>query len=117
MTIPEGSRVVITDGGGSSEAAPFGLIVVPVTSELIFADQAIVLHVHELRVHGKLSIGAVTCRITGPVRMVFHGAAADVLELVSGEGSAPAASQPLSVPGKPGKGLVFISKSKKTRGP
>ena len=100
VTLPEGARVLLSGSGGSSAAAPFGLIVVPASSALVLDDAAIELHVHEIRVHGHLLGGAAACRLEGPVRMVFHGTRAGTLA-----GADPAAP-PLSVAGAPSKGLV-----------
>jgi hypothetical protein len=71
----------------ATEAQPYGLIVVPAGAELVLADEAITLHVEELRVHGKLLVGSPSCRLTGPIDFVFHGSKPNGTQPTVGEGN------------------------------
>ena len=72
VTIPDGVKVVVTQSLGGS---PFGLITVPVSSELIFAPNAsgIELHATGVRVDGALRAGAESCRLSTPLTITLHG--------------------------------------------
>ena len=72
VTIPPHTQVLLSDSAGSSSDMPFGLIIVPESSSLVFADKEIELHVSVIRVHGALYAGSKTCRLEGPLRIVFH---------------------------------------------
>ena len=72
LTIPQNTKVAI----GASSLTPgarYDKIVVPASSELIFHDANITLHLRALVVHGKLRIGSPTCRLQGPIRIIFWG--------------------------------------------
>lgn len=61
-----------------TDAAPYGKIIVPVGSRLIFDDSAIgtiVLHTMGILVDGgSLEAGSSTCRIEGSIEIILHGA-------------------------------------------
>eukprot|EP00040_Diaphanoeca_grandis_P024470 m.134453 g.134453 ORF g.134453 m.134453 type:complete len:1710 (+) comp29740_c0_seq1:166-5295(+) len=74
ITLPSNTKVLVTSVSFiSTESSPYRIIVVPSTSELIFADESITLHVKEMRVMGKFRVGAAACRVQGPILIGFHG--------------------------------------------
>ena len=86
LTLPANTKVVV--GAGSFVGgARYEKIVVPETSELVFRDAGITLVVRALVVAGKLRIGSPTCRMEGPIKIVFWGARGDSATHLNGYGS------------------------------
>eukprot|EP00039_Didymoeca_costata_P010555 m.142343 g.142343 ORF g.142343 m.142343 type:complete len:397 (-) comp14877_c0_seq4:3841-5031(-) len=74
IELPAATKVLVNSNSFTGTSAnPYYLIVVPDTSELIFADESISLHVSELRVHGSLRIGSATCRLNSAISITFYG--------------------------------------------
>eukprot|EP01130_Rhizamoeba_saxonica_P005415 TRINITY_DN2168_c0_g1_i1.p1 TRINITY_DN2168_c0_g1~~TRINITY_DN2168_c0_g1_i1.p1 ORF type:complete len:1073 (-),score=270.64 TRINITY_DN2168_c0_g1_i1:36-3254(-) len=78
VTLPENSKVLISSCSliGHDENTPFGTIVVPESSTLVFDDTPMELHVHEIDVRGTLVMGTEDCRLFSKINIVFHGNAA-----------------------------------------
>ena len=83
VSVPENMRVLIAavDVNGW-----FRNILVPASSELVFADEPMTLRVRTLLVKGKLRVGSPTCRMQGPIKVQFWGNKGDPDHL-SGHGS------------------------------
>lgn len=60
-----------------SANAQYTEVVIPDTSELIFADALISLNVRTIRVFGALRIGSPTCRFYSPITITFFGSRAE----------------------------------------
>ncbi len=71
MTLPANTRVLVT--ACSLATQPYGLIRVPATASLVFDDANITLRAAGIISQGNVSIGSPTCRIAGPVSVIFHG--------------------------------------------
>lgn len=71
ITLPSGSSVLISSCSLSNTV--YQKIVIPVGTELIFADAPINMRVRNILVQGKLSIGSPTCRLNAPVNITFIG--------------------------------------------
>ncbi|GBG25007.1 Spermidine synthase [Hondaea fermentalgiana] len=72
IVLPENTRVIV--GGCSLTAGDvFGIITVPETSELIFADEDISLGARGILVLGKLVMGSETCRLSSSITITLHG--------------------------------------------
>jgi hypothetical protein len=70
VTLPANSKVVV--GACSFAATPtFTYIRIPATSQLIFADQALVLNVGSIIVDGQLRMGSPTCRLNSKITLTF----------------------------------------------
>eukprot|EP00934_Nitzschia_sp_Nitz4_P002604 Nitzschia sp. Nitz4//scaffold396_size11502//5699//11254//NITZ4_009037-RA/size11502-snap-gene-0.7-mRNA-1//-1//CDS//3329550271//2594//frame0 len=71
ITIPADTSVVVT----SSVSTVLGYVMVPVTSELIFAENAggITMDVHGIDVWGALVAGSETCRYETSLTITLHG--------------------------------------------
>eukprot|EP00934_Nitzschia_sp_Nitz4_P005638 Nitzschia sp. Nitz4//scaffold107_size73032//64006//66869//NITZ4_005772-RA/size73032-augustus-gene-0.68-mRNA-1//1//CDS//3329532629//5628//frame0 len=71
ITIPEDTSVVVT----SSISTVLGYVMVPVTSELIFAENAggITMDAYGIDVWGALVAGSETCRYETPLTITLHG--------------------------------------------
>jgi hypothetical protein len=73
VTLPANTKVLISDCSGLN-GVTFGIVTVPVGSELILAESAqLALHVRGLRVLGALRAGSPTCRLHGNVTITLHG--------------------------------------------
>jgi hypothetical protein len=77
VTLPENTKVLITSCSLHT-ASPYGLIVIPASSALIFDDATIVLRTRGIIVNGRLSIGSETCRLFSTVRVVLYGTKSEV---------------------------------------
>ena len=86
VTLPENKKVLV-GRAAFPPGARFEKIEVPATSELVFADEEISLSVKALLVKGKLRIGSETCRLQGPIKVVFWGAKDDPWTDLEGYGS------------------------------
>jgi len=73
VDLPVGVKVVISSR--SLLPGTYGLITVPETTELIFADEEISLHTVGMSVNGAVKAGSPTCRLLGgTVTVTLHGA-------------------------------------------
>eukprot|EP00041_Stephanoeca_diplocostata_P022668 m.542974 g.542974 ORF g.542974 m.542974 type:complete len:1700 (-) comp22123_c0_seq1:169-5268(-) len=75
VVLPADHTVLLTAdvAAWSSPAQRFGVIEVPPSSTLVFADADMHLYVSELRVLGRLWIGAETCPVTADITITFQG--------------------------------------------
>ena len=77
VDVPANSKVLVCrcslPSAVTQARLPFGHIHVPSTSELIFDDAPIALHVGGITVQGSLRAGAPTCRHNWPMNVTFHG--------------------------------------------
>eukprot|EP00039_Didymoeca_costata_P033682 m.43637 g.43637 ORF g.43637 m.43637 type:complete len:1732 (+) comp9991_c0_seq1:353-5548(+) len=102
ITLPENTKVLVDASSfTATKEAPYDVIVIPKTSQLIFQDEDIKLHVQEIQVYGSLRIGSEACRMDSDISIHLHG---NVTELM--EGVDPAL--PALLGNKPTKGIVAI---------
>ena len=81
ITLPSNTATIIRGTGAldpaMSASSPYGRIVVPQTSRLIFDDpgegDAIELHTMGITVSGSLELGSPTCRMEGSVHITLYG--------------------------------------------
>lgn len=72
IVIPVGEKVLLEPCSTVGETARYSQIVVPETSELVFANKDMELFVSSIVVRGKLSIGSETCRIGAHIKIVME---------------------------------------------
>jgi len=72
IVIPVGKKVLLEPCSTVGETARYSQIVVPETSELVFANKDMELFVSSIVVRGKLSIGSETCRIGAHIKIVME---------------------------------------------
>ncbi|KAI8104351.1 hypothetical protein M9434_002909 [Picochlorum sp. BPE23] len=72
IVIPIGRKVLLEPCSTLGQTARFSQIVVPETSELVFANKDMELFVSSILVRGKLSIGSDTCRIGAQIMIVME---------------------------------------------
>jgi len=74
VTLPSNTKILVQGCMFvSSEANPYGIITIPDTSELIFADDDISVHAFGFRVEGKMKLGSETCRLHSKINITLHG--------------------------------------------
>ncbi|KAK5579699.1 hypothetical protein RB653_009385 [Dictyostelium firmibasis] len=102
ITLPSGKRVLISPFS-ISQTEIYNRIVVPVNSELIFADQDITMNVKDIYVQGKFIIGTKLCRYNSYINIIFNGAKTlndTIAPFFGSKGIAVAAGGFISVQGK-----------------
>eukprot|EP01125_Pyxidicula_operculata_P020153 TRINITY_DN7392_c0_g1_i1.p1 TRINITY_DN7392_c0_g1~~TRINITY_DN7392_c0_g1_i1.p1 ORF type:complete len:1411 (+),score=306.06 TRINITY_DN7392_c0_g1_i1:3-4235(+) len=72
ITLPENTKVLVTSCTFNPDEI-YKKITIPATSELIFSDANIELHIKTMVVNGKLRIGSPQCRLYSQVKIVFEG--------------------------------------------
>ncbi|KAM9952753.1 hypothetical protein ACTFIR_007808 [Dictyostelium discoideum] len=72
ITIPAGKKVLISPCS-ISQTAIYQRIVIPATSELIFADSNLTMNVKDILVQGKFIMGTTKCRYNANINIIFHG--------------------------------------------
>jgi len=70
-----------------SRTATYEKIIVPSSSQLIFANAPINLNVKNIFVQGKLNAGSPRCRINAPIKITFLGAKTTNNDIAAGYGS------------------------------
>lgn len=79
ITLPASTSIIIRAGQlTSTSESPYGRIIIPSGSRLIFDDtgpngQTIELHTLGITVEGALEAGSSTCRIQGNIQVTLHG--------------------------------------------
>ena len=71
VVVPADRKVLVSSC--STPAEGFGKVIIPETSELIFADGVIHFVAKEIEVRGKLIIGSRSCPISSPITITFTG--------------------------------------------
>ncbi|GBG34943.1 G8 domain-containing protein DDB_G0286311, partial [Hondaea fermentalgiana] len=72
VELPANTRVLLS-GCSVTEGIIFGIITIPASSELVFADHDIVLNAQGIRVQGKLTLGAESCRLHSQINITLYG--------------------------------------------
>ncbi|GBG35115.1 G8 domain-containing protein DDB_G0286897 [Hondaea fermentalgiana] len=72
VELPANTRVLVS-GCSVDEGVVFGIITIPTSSELIFADEDILFDAHGFQVQGKLTLGSETCRLHSQINITLHG--------------------------------------------
>ncbi|EGC32074.1 hypothetical protein DICPUDRAFT_82065 [Dictyostelium purpureum] len=72
IVLPEGKRVLISPCS-ISQTEIYQKITIPETSELVFADASMEMHVKDIYVLGKFTMGTTKCRYNAKINIVFHG--------------------------------------------
>ncbi|EGG17944.1 hypothetical protein DFA_08945 [Cavenderia fasciculata] len=102
ITLPANSKVLISSCSLQAGTI-YQKIIVPATSELIFSDANITMHLQDMYVQGKLWIGSSSCRSNGNIELIFHGAyttADTIAQYMGSKGIAAAVGGYLSIQGK-----------------
>jgi hypothetical protein len=86
ITLPANTSVLISSCS-LDRSATYQKIIVPATSQLIFADSPISLKVRSIFVEGKMFIGAPGCRIHAPITITFTGAKSLSDDIATGFGT------------------------------
>eukprot|EP01133_Synstelium_polycarpum_P013899 gene13899-16398_t len=73
ITLPNNTRVLVSSCSLVKDAV-YSRIYVPPTSELVFNDVDMTLHVQDLYIEGKLWMGSAKCRLNAHIEIIFHGA-------------------------------------------
>ncbi|GBG34566.1 G8 domain-containing protein DDB_G0286311 [Hondaea fermentalgiana] len=73
VELPANTRVLVS-GCSVGEGIVFGIITIPTSSELIFADEDISFDAQGFLVQGKFTLGAETCRLHSQINITLHGA-------------------------------------------
>ncbi|EGC33844.1 hypothetical protein DICPUDRAFT_36074 [Dictyostelium purpureum] len=102
ITLPANKKVLISQCSISQDNI-YKKIIIPATSELIFADSNITMHVQDIYVQGKLTMGTKTCRYNSYINIIFHGSKTTsdtIAQYYGSKGIAVASGGFISVQGK-----------------
>ncbi|KAN0024762.1 hypothetical protein ACTFIV_009171 [Dictyostelium citrinum] len=72
ITIPNGKKVLISPCS-ISQTEIYKKIIIPPTSELVFADSDLTMNIQDIYVQGKFIMGSKTCRYNANINLIFHG--------------------------------------------
>ncbi|KAK5580096.1 hypothetical protein RB653_000109 [Dictyostelium firmibasis] len=102
IVLPEGKRVLISPCS-ISQTETYKKITIPATSELVFSDSSMTMHVQDIYVQGKLTMGTSTCRYNANINIIFHGnktTSDTIAQYFGSKGIAVASGGFISVQGK-----------------
>ncbi|EGC28910.1 hypothetical protein DICPUDRAFT_90740 [Dictyostelium purpureum] len=72
IVLPEGKRALISPCS-ISQTDVYQKISIPKNSELVFTDSNITIHIHDILVLGKFTMGTKSCRYNSYINIIFHG--------------------------------------------
>ncbi|KAK5575391.1 hypothetical protein RB653_010651 [Dictyostelium firmibasis] len=102
ITLPAGKRVLISPCS-ISQTQIYQKIIIPPTSELVFADSNFTMNIKDIYVQGKFIMGTTKCRYNANINIIFHGSKSfenTIAPFFGSKGIAVAAGGFISVHGK-----------------